>query len=293
MDGRQKQVDDAIQRCFTGRPPSGKVKVVVSTHSNGQRTLELHHYQHRLLLIDLATRQVLYSIHGESGWKRTDFRILKACLLALDAMSAAELTGAGGAHSGTAPRIDTWGTQPEARRSVRTIKRSLPRNLGEVTVAIGTGVVEKGSRFVAAVAFPCATEAHAQAALALLRRLGDLGGATHRISAWRAAPPSSGRGKPADGFDDDGETRGGSSLRAAMRKERVVGAAAVVARWYGGENIGKARFRHIQERAITAFRAAGHVPGHSLSEAAYARYPCYFALRHDNSGRRLCKQATG
>ena len=154
-------------------------------------------------------------------------------------------------------------------RSLRGRPRvSTRRGLGEITVAIGTGVVERGSRFVAAVAFPCPTEAHAQAALAVLRQLVDLGGATHHISAWRAAPGSN-KGKPAEGFDDDGEARGGSSLRAAMRKERVVGAAAVVARWYGGENIGKARFRHIQERAITVFRAAGHVPGRSLKEAAW------------------------
>merc|ERR1712151_924731 len=70
-----------------------------------------------------------------------------------------------------------------------------------------------------------------------------------------------------DGGDDDGEERAGSALRAELRREKVAGAAVVVARWYGGVNIGKARFRHVQERAIILLRACGHKSGRTMAEA--------------------------
>ena len=59
-------------------------------------------------------------------------------------------------------------------------------------------------------------------------------------------------------MDDDGEDRAGSSLRSALRKAKAKGVAVVVARWYGGVNIGKARFRHVQERATALLYALGH-----------------------------------
>ena len=59
-------------------------------------------------------------------------------------------------------------------------------------------------------------------------------------------------------MDDDGEARAGSSLRSALRKAKAKGVAVVVARWYGGVNIGKARFRHVQERATALLYALGH-----------------------------------
>ena len=59
-------------------------------------------------------------------------------------------------------------------------------------------------------------------------------------------------------MDDDGEARAGSSLRSALRKAKAKGVAVVVARWYGGVNIGKARFRHVQGRATALLYALGH-----------------------------------
>lgn len=49
-----------------------------------------------------------------------------------------------------------------------------------------------------------------------------------------------------------------------MTKEKVSNAAEVVARWYGGVNIGKARFEHICERARWVLREAGHVAGQGV-----------------------------
>jgi len=305
---RQKQVDSALERAFSGRAPSGKVKITISAIADiGSRILTLHHYQHVLLRMDLEVHppRVLHTIEGQSGWKPTDFRILRATLAGLAAMSREQIAGGtmGSGLSLPSASSDSWGTQVASLNTVQTERCSLSHGLGEVTIAVGCGVVEKGSRFVAAVAFPCPTEAHARAAIAMLRTHRALSGATHRITAFRAgavapaAPPAAAaavaagskrkqlkRTKPAaEGCDDDGEARGGSSLRAALRKENVIGAVAVVARWYGGVNIGKARFRHIQERAITALRAAGHVPGRSLREAAWSYAGAGHSLLGSNS----------
>ena len=39
--------------------------------------------------------------------------------------------------------------------------------------------------------------------------------------------------------DDDGEARAGGRLKGALKKRKAVGVACLVARWYGGVNIGK------------------------------------------------------
>ena len=39
--------------------------------------------------------------------------------------------------------------------------------------------------------------------------------------------------------DDDGEARAGGRLKSALKKRKAVGVACLVARWYGGVNIGK------------------------------------------------------
>ena len=78
--------------------------------------------------------------------------------------------------------------------------------------------------------------------------------ADHRISAFRATDL-------AEAHDDDGEDRAGSSLLSALRSDDAVGISAVVARWYGGVNIGKARFQHIKERVHAALRSVGQKPG--------------------------------
>ena len=112
-------------------------------------------------------------------------------------------------------------------------------------------VTDRGSVFVAHLAFPVSTEAEANAALSALKRAcaGDV--VDHAMSAWRVPKRGTGRGeekrKPAARkkpmtetfFDDDGETRGGASIRAELNALDAVGVACVVTRAYGGINLGK------------------------------------------------------
>ena len=134
-------------------------------------------------------------------------------------------------------------------------------------------VIDRGSVFVAHLAFPVSTEAEANAALSALKRAcaGDV--VDHAMSAWRVPKRGTGRGeekrKPAARkkpmtetfFDDDGETRGGASIRAELNALDAVGVACVVTRAYGGVNLGKKRFEHIRERVSKLVSAAGIEPG--------------------------------
>lgn len=46
-------------------------------------------------------------------------------------------------------------------------------------------------------------------------------------------------------FDDDGESAAGGKLMQMLRSMRVVNVVVVVSRWYGGINLGPARFKCI------------------------------------------------
>ena len=58
-------------------------------------------------------------------------------------------------------------------------------------------------------------------------------------------------------FDDDGEANGGKRLLGMLNKERALGVAVVVSRWFGGVLPGPARFKHIASTARQALEAGG------------------------------------
>ena len=135
---------------------------------------------------------------------------------------------------------------------------------------------DRGSVFVAHLAYPIHTEAEARAAIASLKR--DAGHCDHAMSAWRVpAPPkpSASGTRPSAaprvdaGFDDDGEPRGGASIRAELNARKALGVAAVVTRAYGGVNLGKARFEHIRERVAVLIQAAGVQSGVMATDDAF------------------------
>ena len=146
-------------------------------------------------------------------------------------------------------------------------------------------VIDRGSVFVAHLAFPVFSESEATAAVSALRRTctGDV--IDHAMSAWRVPkvgtvgsvgggtnatkPAKPKKVKVASGFDDDGETRGGASIRAELNKRDAVGVACVVTRVYGGANLGKKRFEHIRERVRVLLIAAGLTPGTVASSDAF------------------------
>lgn len=88
-----------------------------------------------------------------------------------------------------------------------------------------------------------------------LQRLPQFRTATHRIAAWRktSRQKSLDPSKPLfdTGHDDDGESWAGTRLARVLNDTQVVG-TVVVARWYGGQNIGPVRFTHIENCAKEA-----------------------------------------
>ena len=128
--------------------------------------------------------------------KPTDKRILEA---ALEALSADPSPSSHGSSSAVPAQ-----KQPQDAGAILSReRRSLGRLGTTVTVVRGSAVEEKGSRFLAVLAFPIATQAHGHAALALLRQDGALAGATHRVACFRAEDGT-------EVMDDDGEARAGA-----------------------------------------------------------------------------------
>lgn len=93
-----------------------------------------------------------------------------------------------------------------------------------------------------------------------LQALPEFRTATHRIVAWRK-PSRQKSLKPSThtlydtGHDDDGEKWAGTRLSKVLNETNTSG-AIVVARWYGGQNIGPIRFTHIEASARAAIRNA-------------------------------------
>ncbi|KAF3005821.1 hypothetical protein E8E13_008172 [Curvularia kusanoi] len=108
-------------------------------------------------------------------------------------------------------------------------------------------IVEQTSSFIGAFS-PTLTAA-------ALQRLPEFRTATHRIAAWRtlSRQKSLTPSKPLfdAGHDDDGESWAGGRLARVLNDTQTAG-TVVVARWYGGQNIGPIRFTHIENCAKEA-----------------------------------------
>lgn len=89
-----------------------------------------------------------------------------------------------------------------------------------------------------------------------LQALPSFATATHKICAWRrpsrqkSLTPTS-KILYDEGHDDDGESWAGKRLSNVLRDTQTEG-TVVVARWYGGQNIGPIRFTHIETCARDA-----------------------------------------
>lgn len=89
-----------------------------------------------------------------------------------------------------------------------------------------------------------------------LQTLPEFKTATHKIAAWRKRSRQMSL-KPSSkilydlGHDDDGEKWAGGRLSNVLKDTEAEG-VIVVARWYGGQNIGPIRFTHIENCAKEA-----------------------------------------
>ncbi|PSN65635.1 hypothetical protein BS50DRAFT_590006 [Corynespora cassiicola Philippines] len=118
-----------------------------------------------------------------------------------------------------------------------------------------SSVEDQKSVFVAAFSSTLSVKA--------LQGLPEFSTATHRMAAWRKRSRQQSL-MPSKkviydlGHDDDGEKWAGSRLRNVLNDTSAEG-VVVVARWYGGQNIGPIRFTHIEncaKEAIWKWKAA-------------------------------------
>ncbi|KAH7355868.1 ribosomal protein S5 domain 2-type protein [Pyrenochaeta sp. MPI-SDFR-AT-0127] len=89
-----------------------------------------------------------------------------------------------------------------------------------------------------------------------LQTLPEFRTATHKIAAWRKRSRQMSLRPSSNvlydlGHDDDGEKWAGGRLSNVLRDTKAEG-VVVVARWYGGQNIGPIRFTHIENCAKEA-----------------------------------------
>ena len=89
-----------------------------------------------------------------------------------------------------------------------------------------------------------------------LQDLTDFKTASHRIAAWRKRSRQKSLMPESKilydlGHEDDGEKWAGGRLQHVLANAQVEG-VVVVARWYGGQNIGPIRFTHIENTAKEA-----------------------------------------
>jgi hypothetical protein len=127
-------------------------------------------------------------------------------------------------------------------------KRSHPDSAPDIPdIFKSVQIVEQTSSFIGAFS-PTLTAA-------ALQRLPEFRTATHRIAGWRklSRQKSLTPSKPLfdTGHDDDGESWAGGRLARVLNDTQVAG-TVVVARWYGGQNIGPIRFAHIENCAKEA-----------------------------------------
>ncbi|KAF2134258.1 hypothetical protein P153DRAFT_419988 [Dothidotthia symphoricarpi CBS 119687] len=111
-----------------------------------------------------------------------------------------------------------------------------------------TSIKEQTSTFIGAYSPTLSAKA--------LQSLPEFRTATHKIAAWRK--PSRQKSLMPDskvlydlGHDDDGEKWAGGRLQNVLVDTQAEG-VVVVARWYGGQNIGPVRFTHMENCAKEA-----------------------------------------
>ena len=135
--------------------------------------------------------------------------------------------------------------QPKKMSMKRERSRSPAPSLG---IFRSASVEEQKSVFIAAFSSSLSVKA--------LQSLPEFVSATHRIAAWRKRSRQRTLAPESKilydlGHDDDGEKWAGARLQHVLNDMQIEG-AVVVARWYGGTNIGPIRFTHIENTAKEA-----------------------------------------
>ena len=153
------------------------------------------------------------------------------------------------------------------QRKVLALKRAMLLDEGlsfEPVIAHGESVVDRKSVFQGHCAAIQRVE-HVDAFLCKLKENKKIENAFHNMWAYRidkGDPNARTAGKSASivqDCDDDGENAAGGRLLSLLQILNVVNVMVVVTRWYGGVQLGPARFKHINNAARDALVKGGFV----------------------------------
>ena len=121
----------------------------------------------------------------------------------------------------------------------------------------------------------CSTEAEASSFIEALRSDPNYTSADHNMSAYRiwlapeeqvdsgkaatnALSAAAQKGRWVEEVDDDGEGGGSRRILTDMQRLDAINVCVIVSRWYGGQNLGGARFRHIVSTARGVLSKLGY-----------------------------------
>ncbi|GFQ83868.1 protein IMPACT [Trichonephila clavata] len=123
------------------------------------------------------------------------------------------------------------------------------------TVYHGETIVDRKSVFQGHAATVTSVE-QAKKVLIELKRNKKIVNATHNIMAYRITNDTN---LIIQDCDDDGESRGGSTLLHLLQISDVKNVIVVVSRWYGGIHLGSDRFKHISNAARMVLTSSGYI----------------------------------
>ncbi|GFY48483.1 protein IMPACT [Trichonephila inaurata madagascariensis] len=123
------------------------------------------------------------------------------------------------------------------------------------TVYHGETIVDRKSVFQGHAATVVSLE-QAKKVLIELKKNKKIVNATHNIMAYRIINDSN---LVIQDCDDDGESRGGSTLLHLLQILDVKNVIVVVSRWYGGIHLGSDRFKHISNAARMVLTSSGYI----------------------------------
>ncbi|KAJ4370416.1 hypothetical protein N0V83_004934 [Neocucurbitaria cava] len=124
-----------------------------------------------------------------------------------------------------------------------------------------------------------------------LQTLPDFRTATHKIAAWRKRSRQKSLMPDSKilydlGHDDDGEKWAGGRLNNVLKDTQAEG-AVVVARWYGGQNIGPIRFTHIENCAKEAIWKWKVADTEAIKEQAAKKQKMEEGIKHKELVKNL------
>ncbi|GMH69997.1 hypothetical protein TrST_g14146 [Triparma strigata] len=246
-------VDDALDRAFLQQKPAGSCRatldhdvLTVSSHIRDKKTSEPKIV--KLLEYNIFLKNIMWKT--DSAVKQDRARVAAALAYLQE-------------------------KDPSTFRTPKSTTATVQS--GSLTTSRSPALEVKGSTTMSIIAFPVSTPDTAERAISSLKLDPAIANATCLASAYLLPDGSS-------SSDDDGEKSYGTNALSVLRALKAHSVVVVVARFYGGVDVGAVRHQHVKDSVKTALVDAGHQPGERIEEVMW---------RKGGEGNVLGGEATG